>query len=304
MRAHLITMLLVILLPAGPILAQDEGGEEEVELTEEQLEMLRKAMDPTNGLGWELGPTTAAVGRLGEIDLPEGYRVIGPNDSRKLMEAYGNLPTNREQATVMPVDSDEWFFIFEFDPVGYVKDEEDLDPDDLLETLKEGNRQGNLARKERGLPTITLIGWEVEPRYNPDTNNLEWATTARAEDGSLVANHRTKILGRHGVMEVILVCDPSRLSGLLPPYRELLADYRYTAGNTYAEYVEGDKIAEYGLAALITGGAVAVAAKTGLLARFWKFILAGLVAIGAFFKKMFGGGKQAERPTRRQRPAS
>jgi uncharacterized membrane-anchored protein len=261
-------------------------------------------MDPTSGLEWELGPTTAAVGRLGEIDLPEGYRVIGPGDSRRLMEAYGNLPTNQEQATVMPVDSQDWFFIFEFDPVGYVEDEDDLDADDLLKSLKEGNEQGNIARTNAGLPTLTLVDWEVKPRYNPQTNNLEWATQLRSQDGTMVVNHNTRILGRKGVMQVTLVCEPSQLSGLLPTYRELLAEYRYTAGNSYAEYVEGDKIAEYGLAALITGGAVAVAAKTGLLARFWKFILAGLVAIGAFVKKMFGGGKEAERPTRRRRPAS
>jgi len=105
-------------------------------------------------------------------------------------------------------------------------------------------------------------------------------------------------------MEVTLVCDPQMLAGLLPTYRRLLAGYRYTQGNTYAEYVEGDKIAEYGLAALITGGAVAVAAKSGLLKHLWKFIVLIAAAIGGFFKKLFGRGAKAERPVRRRRPAS
>ncbi len=51
-------------------------------------------------------------------------------------------------------------------------------------------------------------------------------------------------------------------------------------------------MAEYGLTALVAGGAGVVAAKTGLLAKFWKFIVAGVVAIGAFFKRIFGFGKK------------
>ena len=307
MRGFLLVVVWALLMPGGVVLAQEEGGEEEVELTDEQMEQLREAlaeqMDPTKNLEWTLGPTTGAVGRIAEIDLPEGYRIIGPSDSRTLMQAYGNLPTNQEQATVMPVDSQDWFFIFEVDPIGYVQDEEELEPDSLLASLKEGNEQGNLLRAERGLPTLTLVGWEVEPRYNPQTNNLEWATRLAAEDGSPIVNHNTRILGRKGVMQVTLVCEPRMLTSLLPTYRELLAGYRYTAGNSYAEYVEGDRIAEYGLAALITGGAVAVAAKSGLLKHLWKLIVVGVAAVGAFFKKLFGGGKQAERPVRGRRPA-
>jgi len=293
-------ILLAVLLPVGPLLAQDESeqGGEDVEFTEEQIEQLM-----TGDLDWQIGPVTAPVGHMGEIDLPEGFRVIGGQDSRILMERFGNLPTDIEQATVTPVGSLDWWFIFEFEAVGYVGDQDDLDPDDLLETLKAGNERGNEMRRQRGLETLELVGWEVEPRYNPDTNNLEWAIRLRGEDGKLLLNHNTRILGRRGVMRVTLVVDPGSLAEVLPTFRELLGTYRYAEGNTYAEYVEGDKIAEYGLAALITGGAIAVAAKTGLLARFWKFILIGLVAIGGFFKKLFGGGDKAARPTRR-RPAS
>jgi len=52
--------------------------------------------------------------------------------------------------------------------------------------------------------------------------------------------------------------------------------------------VKGDKVAEYGLTGLIVGGAAAVAAKAGVFKWLWKVILAGIVGIGAFFKKLFG----------------
>jgi len=62
-------------------------------------------------------------------------------------------------------------------------------------------------------------------------------------------------------------------------------------------------VAKYGIATLIAGGALAAAAKFGILKVLWlgllkfsKFIIIGLVAIAAFFKKLFnrsgssGGG--------------
>jgi len=56
-------------------------------------------------------------------------------------------------------------------------------------------------------------------------------------------------------------------------------------GQRYAEFRPGDKIAEYGLAALITGGAAAVALKTGLFQKFWKLIVLGFVALAGALKK-------------------
>jgi uncharacterized membrane-anchored protein len=50
-----------------------------------------------------------------------------------------------------------------------------------------------------------------------------------------------------------------------------------------------NKIAEYGLVGLIAGGGLLVAAKSGLLAKLWKPILVGLVAIGAFIKRIIRG---------------
>ena len=112
-------------------------------------------------------------------------------------------------------------------------------------------------------------------------------------------NYNTRILGRHGVMEVALVAEPEELAGILPEFRKLMGSYRFTTGNTYAEFRSGDRIAEYGLTALVAGGAVAVAAKTGLLAKFGLLfaklgkaaivaVIAVVAVIGKVFKSIFG----------------
>lgn len=87
-----------------------------------------------------------------------------------------------------------------------------------------------------------------------------------------------------------------------------MAGFSYKPGSRYADFVRGDRVAEYGLGALIVGGAGAVALKTGLfskllilLAKLWKVIVvafaAGAAAIKKFFKSIFGNEEKIEDPS-------
>ena len=144
------------------------------------------------------------------------------------------------------------------------------------------------------------LSWEIPPRYNEQTHNLEWAIRGESE-GRPVINYNTRLLGRKGVMEVNLVIEPEKLVAALTAYQALLTDYSYKQGERYAEYRSGDKLAKYGLAALITGGAAAVAVKTGLFAslilffkKAAKFVVIAVVAVIAWLKKLITGGRKSQ----------
>jgi uncharacterized membrane-anchored protein len=79
-------------------------------------------------------------------------------------------------------------------------------------------------------------------------------------------------------MEVDLVAGPAMADAVLPEFALMLEGFSYLPGQRYAEWRQGDKIAEYGLTALIAGGAGAAAAKSGLLAKLGKGIVALAVA--------------------------
>jgi len=252
---------------------------------------------------WVEGPGEAQLGNRAQLDLPEGFRFTGPEGTRTLMEAMQNPVSGRELGLVFaetPDGEPSWFVVFEFDESGYVKDDDrdELDAGDLMDTLQEGNEYGNAERKKRGWGTIELVGWQREPFYDPKTNNLTWATLGRGEGGGESVNWSVRVLGRKGVMNVDLVLGPEDLAEALPRFEQLMSSMQYQEGERYAQFTAGDKIAEYGLAALVAGGGVAIAAKTGLLAKFWKVIAAGLVAVGAFAKKIFGwiSGRGDARP--------
>jgi uncharacterized membrane-anchored protein len=75
----------------------------------------------------------------------------------------------------------------------------------------------------------------------------------------------------------------------------VLAGYDFNPGDRYSEFQEGDKVAAYGLGALVVGGAAAVAAKTGIWKALGKFLWIGIAAVGAVVwggvKKLFGARK-------------
>ena len=89
-------------------------------------------------------------------------------------------------------------------------------------------------------------------------------------------NHSVRLLGRGGVMSVDLVVSPEHYQRALPAFNGVIGKFEYKAGHTYAEWRDGDKIAAYGLTALVAGGAGAVLAKTGLLQKFGKAIVLAL----------------------------
>ncbi|MCB1209809.1 MAG: DUF2167 domain-containing protein [Verrucomicrobiales bacterium] len=246
---------------------------------------------------------TEGVGKLGsraEIKIPENYGFTDARGSRIVLEANGNIPGSSTQG--MLVDANDNWIVFSFDDCGYVKDDEkdDLDADAMLENLQANNKAGNEERKRRGMPELIHEGWVMPPKYNEQTHNLEWGVKLRnAVTNHTSINYSTRLLGREGYTAVALVCSPEELDTLLPEYQRVLQGFSYTEGQSYAEYRQGDKLAEYGLAALVVGGAAVGAAKMGLLGKlgvlFAKlgkaaFLIVAGIAIGIkkFFSRLFG----------------
>lgn len=254
--------------------------------------------DPVAELPWEIGPTTGAIAERASIELPDGFAFLGAAGTRDFNELMENPPSGVDEFVVAPDDL-RWTAYFWFDPVGYVEDDEALDPDAILQSIREGTQAGNEERAARGWETMSILGWSFEPQYDKQLNALEWAVLAQMDQsGQQLVNYNTRLLGRKGVMHVILVADPVTLDASIAEFKGLMPGYAFAAGEKYAEFQPGDHVAEYGLAALITGGAAAVAAKKGWLAaaglfllKMWKLLIAGVVGVGIWLRRRVAGRK-------------
>lgn len=250
---------------------------------------------------WVPGPTTAELGDgLAQIEIPEGYVFADKAETKKVMEMTGNPPSDQEVGLIAPTDEGKtWFVVLEYNEVGYVKDDDkdEIDADAILKSISEGTEAANEERKKMGSEPIHIVGWFEKPHYDSATHNLVWAIEGKGK--AALVNYDVRLLGRRGYISATLVTDPQAMAADLPHVQALLGGFSFKEGNRYAEWKSGDKIAEYGLAALVAGGAGAAALKLGLfaqigklLAKGWKLVALGFAAVASWFKRVFGKKRQ------------
>lgn len=249
--------------------------------------------NPFAKLAWQFGPGEGVIGSKAKIQIPPGYAFLNAVETKKFNELTQNISSGEEY--VIGPSSLSWFAVFQFNGVGYVKDDEKVDPDAILQAVKRGTEQANEERRKRGWQTMTIQGWRFLPQYDMQTKLLEWAFLA-TEDGTKqeIINYNTRVLGRTGVMSVILVTSPKLLDQSVGDFKRTLTGYQFLPGEKYAEFRAGDHVAEIGLAALIAGGAAAVATKKGFWAAIlaflgaaWKFIAAAVVGVFVWVGRIF-----------------
>lgn len=255
--------------------------------------------NPIEKLGWHQGPTTAELKSRAQIKLPAGYRWLDAKDAAKALTLMGNRSAGRELGLIENTKAG-WWVVIEFDEVGFVKDDEKdkLDADKLIASIRAGTEEMNKDRARQGIPPMSILGWHVKPNFNDQTKNLEWSILGESR-GNKFVNYNVRMLGRKGVTEIVLIEDHDKVDAAMPEFRKLISDFSYKGGESYAEYRAGDKIAQYGLGALVVGGAAAVAYKVGffgLIAAFlkkgWKLVVLAIAGIGAGIKKLLGGRGQ------------
>ncbi len=246
--------------------------------------------NPFATLDWHKGPGSENIAHKATLRTDASVSFLDEPNSKRFLELTGNIPEDGNYIIVSSAEDSDWWATFDFDASGYVKDDEEIDADDLLETLKSGDEPSNEYRRSLGIGELHTVGWAVPPHYDPQTRRLEWGLRLRSDEGETV-NYTVRLLGRTGVMNATLVVDPESLDRDISSFKAALAGFSFNNGETYAEYREGDRVAEYGLAALVVGGAAAVAAKTGFLAKFWKLIVGGIAALVVGLGKVFGRKK-------------
>jgi uncharacterized membrane-anchored protein len=279
------TWAAIAVLLLGTAVAQGQGAASDPAADKQAFIAKMRALD------WVKGPTSVLVEGNAKLAIPDHYVYLDARNTTRFLELQHNLGDGRE---VMVAPSNmEWMAYLEFSDEGYVKDDEKIDAPALLKTLQQNTERGNEQRKSRGWSELRLVDWATPPVYNTTTKRLEWATILDSQEGRAV-NFSTKILGRRGYTSVIMVTDPVDLQAAESSLDTVLTGYAFNAGETYADWRSGDKVAKYGLAALIVGGVAAVAAKKGLfsvlagfLAVAWKFLVAGAVAAMAWLRRLF-----------------
>ena len=241
-------------------------------------------------------------GNIAVLDLPVSFQYLGPDDAEKiLVQAWGNPPGAKSlgmifPSNVSPLSPESWGVIVTFDKDGHVKDDDadSIKYDELLKSMQESITASNEERVKQGYQAMTLVGWAEKPSYDKNSHKLYWAKEIKSGNETQHSlNYNIRVLGRDGVLVLNAVAGMSQIEQIKSEMQHVVAFSDFTDGNRYADFdSKTDKVAEYGIAALVAGG---IAAKLGFFGKifaflllFKKFILVGLALLGGSVAKLFG----------------
>ena len=255
-----------------------------------------------DGLKYQQGEIVLR-GDIAKIKLPAGFRYLNPADTETVIsKLWGNPPSNDRLGLIVPAGFDPldssgyWAVVITYEEDGYVKDNDaaGIDYTKLLAQMKEGMQEANKERQKAGYPPIDLIGWATPPRYDQATHKLYWARELKFGDSpEHTLNYSIRILGRRGVLVLNAVAPMAALKDVETATPSILAMVDFQEGHRYADFNPStDKVATYGIAALIAGG---ILAKAGLFKLLWvgllaakKFVIIAILALVGYVKKLLG----------------
>lgn len=258
---------------------------------------LQKAFDAAIKVATQ-GPADVALRELATIHLPDPYSFIPAKEGAALMRAMGNITDENFYGVIISKQQDQyWFVTIDYRDSGHLKDDDakSWDAGELLQNLKDNTEASNKERTERGFPALDVVGWVEPPVYDAATHRLVWSILAKDRGNAAQAatiNYNTYALGRQGYFELNLVTVEDTITADKTHAGTILAALDYRPGERYTDFnASTDRVAEYGLAALIGGIA---AKKLGLLAvigvalaKFWKVILIAVAVGGGGLVKLF-----------------
>jgi len=240
------------------------------------------------------------------LNLNSEFRFLDAADAQKVLsELWGNPPDDEVLGMLVPVSAPlsdpkkSWAVVITHENEGYVSDKDaaGIDYDAMLKEMQEGTAEANAERKRLGYPEVQLVGWATKPHYDSSTNKLYWAKELAFDGGREHAlNYDIRVLGRGGYLSLNAVAGMNQLHQIEGEMQKVLALTEFDPGQRYSDFnASTDKVAAYGIAALVAG---AIAAKAGLFAKlfvlllaFKKFAIVGFIALAALVRKLFARAK-------------
>ena len=248
--------------------------------------------------------TISLRGGLATVEVPTNFNYLSREDAEKvLVKLWRNPPSSDTLGMLIPADKtpldpDCWAVTLSYADDGYVKDADadKINYDKLLKQMQADVREADKERVKAGYQAVELVGWAAPPHYDAGTHKLYWAKDLKFDGETAdTLNYNIRVLGRHGVLVLNVIGAMDQLDEIEKKTPQILGMVNFDQGNRYADFdPKIDKVATYGIAALVAGG---VAAKLGFFKLIWVFILAAkkfiiiaFVAAAAWFRKIFKRG--------------
>ncbi|MCI0574369.1 MAG: DUF2167 domain-containing protein [Myxococcaceae bacterium] len=245
-------------------------------------------------------------GGMAKLTVPESFGYLDPKQAELVLtkiwgnpEGSGTLGTlgMLVPADVHPAEKESWGVVITYADDGHVDDEDaaSIDYAELLQEMQESTAEASEERVKAGFESLELVGWAEPPHYDTATKKLYWAKELAFGESPHTLNYNIRALGKEGVLELNAVADMGALPQVKENMKQVLAFVEFQPGHRYEEFdPDTGRLAAYGIGGLVAGKLAVKAglfkALIALLVAGKKFIIIGVVAIGAMIARLFKRG--------------
>ncbi len=282
---------------------ENDTTQEEVVNAEELMMAFQKYSDSIEQtFNYQYGSVSLG-NELAVLQVPAGYKFLDKKQANYVLTDLWGNPADQDSGLLgmlvkeeeSPVDV-SYAVEISYSEEGYIEDDDadDIDYDELLETMQQDTKSVNPERIKQGYPSVELIGWASAPFYDQENKKLHWAKELKFGDyEENTLNYNIRVLGRKGFINLNVIGDMNDLEDVKGNLDPILASVEFKTGSRYDDFnPDIDEVAAYGIGGLIAGK---ILAKTGVLAiilKFWKFIALGIGGAFMAFKKRLFGAKE------------
>ena len=270
-------IILIFLVPVSVFAAVDKSSYSQEEIWNQVLEFEWVSSDVSPQINIPNSKASINLEDFYYVDILENYRQV-----QQLMYWSNGIeyPRTTHYLDIYLTDQDSYVVNVEkFIGDGYIKGDDwsQVDPDEFLEQLKSASVENNKERLKNGYNTVQDIRWHIKPEFNKDLGYVYYSLIVVFDDGNETYNSTAMVLGREGYTDLTFVFKES-IAHLMPnEIDKVVQSFDYNSGVQYSDFKAGDKIAAYGVGALVAGSlGIKGLAKTG-----------GLAVIAAFAKKLW-----------------
>jgi uncharacterized membrane-anchored protein len=229
--------------------------------------------------------------------LRSGFDVALGHEAIRMREIVDGVADSAMEADAIGPDGKSELAYAWFND-GYVSldDWKTINPDEIMNGVKESTDAANDVRRAKGLPTMEVTGWKQKPLLDQQNNAVTWAIEGVDSTGVKVINAIALKLGRFGFERITWYIDPALYQS--NDLALAVNDFKFDPGARYGDYEPGkDRAATYGIAGLVAGLITGkTAAKLGLLAGLAVFGKKFVVIIGIALVALFGRIKRMFSP--------
>lgn len=213
----------------------------------------QSTMEAIAALPWTVGAGFRTVPGVDATYWQSADQIWLSGEDVTRMATLAQAEVGAQTAVGVAVDvDDETIISIGYDNSGYIEQTrlENLQPAVLFDIMKQVMESRNTERRRNGRPTVELVGYAIEPSYDAQRNAAYWAVRRRESDGTEDIHALAVKLARGGFAVISWIGPHEHFAGRRT-METTLAALRFNDGARYADFRDGDPVAQHDLEDLV-----------------------------------------------------